>query len=229
MDALSVYAVDIGSPRRESFAWATYASSGWIVKTDPALLIARVVQEVGDGIPVALGFECPMFVPVPSSVNDLLTARKGEPRGSAFSASGGLGSLGVGLVEVPWIVRELRNSRPSIRFFVDWRRFDRSSKPDRVFLWEAFVTRDAHCPSKTSDAHGHDAKTAVKTFRRRHPNQLRSDIHEEGPLLSVVGAARLFAGAAKDHKVLEESCVVMISDRRDRSCRCTAPARHESL
>jgi hypothetical protein len=61
----------------------------------------------GAMFPVALGFECPLFVPLNLQPEALTTARSGE--GSRpWSAGAGCGALATGLVQVAWILRKIR-------------------------------------------------------------------------------------------------------------------------
>ena len=57
--------------------------------------------------PVALDFECPLYVPVPANPADLGKARKNEGNRS-WSAGAGSGAMATGLVEAAWVLRKLR-------------------------------------------------------------------------------------------------------------------------
>ncbi|MGH7619689.1 MAG: hypothetical protein ACREPM_20945 [Gemmatimonadaceae bacterium] len=84
------------------------------------------------GIPIALGFECPLFLPVPSTAVSLGAARQGEGN-RAWSAGAGAGSLATGLVQVAWIARELKARVQDVTFSVDIQRF--LGEPNGVLIW----------------------------------------------------------------------------------------------
>jgi hypothetical protein len=66
---LVVYCADIGSVVRGRFGWARSEEQGEVRShrggTEIVDLVEAVAADLGDGRAVALGFECPLFVPVP--------------------------------------------------------------------------------------------------------------------------------------------------------------------
>ncbi len=56
---------------------------------------------------VALGFECPLFVPIPDDPEDLTSSRPGKGN-RAWSVGAGAGSLATGLTETVWILDGVR-------------------------------------------------------------------------------------------------------------------------
>jgi hypothetical protein len=78
-ETLQVFCADVGSIARDSFAWARRIPSA----DDEALhqperiesLVTSVVNVLRDGEPVALGFEAPLFPPVPKIPARLEKAR----------------------------------------------------------------------------------------------------------------------------------------------------------
>jgi hypothetical protein len=79
-----------------------------------AQLVDEIVHDLNAGIPVALGFECPIFVPISVDPNRLGKARAGEGNRS-FSAGAGPGALvtGVGADDVD-SPREFGNSLAAV-------------------------------------------------------------------------------------------------------------------
>jgi hypothetical protein len=113
-------------------------------------LVIAVAKHLKRGNPVALGFECPLFVPLPENPNDLTAARSGELDRSR-SAGAGAACLATGLTETIWILEKIR--APLVQpppAYLEWKRFRQSGSG--LFLWEAFVTKTAKRTSHQSDA-----------------------------------------------------------------------------
>ena len=198
---LSIFCADIGSIKSKKFGWA--AMIGEIYLSDNSInnFASKIADEIKNKRKVALGFECPLFVPIRSDPEKVNSARNGEGNRS-WSAGAGTGALATGLVEVLWVmnkINELLGYPPKAQ--LKWSKFISS---DSVFLWEAFVTSTA----KGID-HSDDAFIAVKRFRNSLPNlELANSIQEE-QVLSLVGAAALRAGWSHEVSLLSEKCIVI--------------------
>jgi hypothetical protein len=198
----SVFCADVGSIKNEKFGWAASFADGTRKSgasiEDFALAIA---QELSKGRKVAIGFECPLFVPIRADPMLVNSARNGEGNRS-WSAGAGTGALATGLVEVLWTLNAVaRHSARRPRATFDWAEFQ---EEDCVFLWEAFVTSTAKGTS-----HFHDAQIAVEAFRDALPNPQEKNAIKEAEVLSLVGAAALRAGWATDSETLSEQCIVI--------------------
>ena len=142
MEGLRVFCADIGSVPAGKFGWAAVDAdrqnreSG----TDIGEFARRIATHLEFGDPASVGFECPLFVPLREDPMRLTSARRGD--GSrAWSAGAGTGALATGLVEVSWILREVRRQlRREVACHVDWSSFRKSGG---LFLWEAFVSGGA--------------------------------------------------------------------------------------
>ena len=130
---LSVFCADIGSIKANKFGWAAVlASEESISGTSIVEFAARIADEILSNKKVAIGFECPLFVPVRSDPVRVNAARDGEGNRS-WSAGAGTGALATGLVEVLWVMNrlnELLPTPPKPQF--DWSNF---LETDSVFLW----------------------------------------------------------------------------------------------
>jgi hypothetical protein len=78
-----IYCADIGSVPNGRFGWAWTDSNETIVEShrggmEIADLVNAVVQDLAAGRSIALGFECPLFVPVPEEPLHLGRARLGD-------------------------------------------------------------------------------------------------------------------------------------------------------
>jgi hypothetical protein len=116
---------------------------------------------------IALGFECPLHVPLANEPAQLTSARRGEGN-RAWCAGAGAGALATGLSEVPWLLRAIgqRLSAPT-KAFIRWSAF--AAEHRGLFLWEAFVTAAAK-----RDSHANDAVAAIEVFRATLPDPDRS-------------------------------------------------------
>jgi hypothetical protein len=167
MQQLAVYCADVGSIKNGNFGWAREeVPAGEIERhrggTEILGLVDAVARDLAAGVPVALGFECPLFVPVPEDPSSLGAARPDE-RTRPWSAGAGTGALTTGLVQAAWVLAELRNRRSTERVFLDWAAFEAAGAG--LFLWEAFVTENAKAAT-----HVDDATIAVACFTSALPD-----------------------------------------------------------
>lgn len=205
--SLIIHCADIGSVKKGNFGWARLAADdpGAVCTTGRNIgqFTEIVANDLNAGHQVALGFECPLFLPIPIDPAELTSARPGE-RDRAWSAGAGAGSLVTGLTETVWILEEVkrRTNRPS-GVFVQWPAFRANN--GGLFIWEAFVTKAAK-----ADTHHGDAELATISFRSYLPDPVEHNaIIYEGQVRSLFGAALLQAGWAKELSWLSESCIVV--------------------
>ncbi len=203
MKSLEILCADIGSVAGGKFGWAALRLPEDTVCTgrDMAEFVSRVVEGLHRGR-AALGFECPLFVPLADEPRDLTRARQGE--GSyAWSGGAGCGALATGLVQVTWILARAREAFPvPVPAFLKWSEFEQAEKG--LFLWEAFVTAGAKVASDPGDA-----EVAVREFSRCLGRLDEANAVRETHVVSLVGAALLRTGWREDIMVLQEPCVVI--------------------
>jgi hypothetical protein len=201
-----IYCADIGSVPNGRFGWARVgpeeaeleAHRGSAQITE---LVDAITDDIDAGRPIALGFECPLFVPVPKEPLRLGTARPGEGNRS-WSAGAGSGALATGIVEVAWLLSELRRRWLDARAFLDWADF--AAAGNGLFLWEAFVTDRAKATT-----HVDDAAVAVAAFRDALPDpRIANAVDAERPL-SLLGSALVWSGWSDDLKLLRTPCLVI--------------------
>ncbi len=204
MSPPTVYCCDIGSVEKNRFGWARGEGSEQLVSgTDIRQLVDGVAKDLIEERGVALGFECPLFVPVRSDPLELTSGRRGDGN-RPWSAGGGAGSLATGLTEVVWILCELRNRvGPGVQAFLCWQDFLKAKRG--LFLWEAFVSGKAH--GKT---HVEDAKRAVRAFAAALPDLESANAIQEPVVHSLVGAAMLRTGWSDQLAVLKTPSVVIM-------------------
>ena len=152
---MAVFVLDAGAlialERGDRYLWTTLGWASYPAATDRDQSSIRelagfVVQTLNVGGRVALGFECPLWVPIPDEPSQLGSKRDDE-RDRAWSAGGGAYSLTTGLAQVAWILGQIRHEVPHVEAFLDSEDFQRASSG--LFLWEAFVTGVAKAGSHT--------------------------------------------------------------------------------
>jgi hypothetical protein len=204
---LFIYCADIGSVRKGNFGWARLAADepGASCTTDSSIsrFAEAIAADLNSGGHVAVGFECPLFVPLPEEPEGLTSERPGEGD-RAWSAGAGAGSLAAGLTETVWILdRVKRHVSVEPTVFIEWQAF--RAADGGLFIWEALVTKAAK-----ADTHHGDAELAVMSFQQSLPNPERSNaVVVNGHVRSLFGAALLQAGFVKDLKWLSRSCLVI--------------------
>jgi len=202
MNKLAVFCADVGSIKNNKFGWAGALPAGnMIFGTSIGEYAGQIARQIEEKARVAIGFECPLFVPVRSNPIQVNSARNGEGNRS-WSAGAGTGALATGLVEVLWVMNEitgLLGYSPKATF--QWADF---MQCESVFLWEAFVTSSAK-----GIGHVQDAEIAISKFMDALPNPELANAIEESKVLSLVGAAALRAGWANNVAVLSEQCLVI--------------------
>ncbi len=197
MDRLLIACADVGSVSNGNFGWA---DSDGFEGNKPSGLVDRAAVALAAGRPIALGFECPLFVPLPEAEDQLGKGRIGE--GSrAWSAGAGCGALATGLVQATWILSELRKQcHPSCRAHLAWDGFEAAGCG--LLVWEAFV-------SGASKGSGHiaDARLAIEAFAKRLP-QPETEVRAINPI-SLAGFALLRAGWPVGFEALNLPCLVI--------------------
>lgn len=206
MDNLSIYCADVGSVGQGNFAWA--AAAGGQAPTEEscqhiAALAEAVSSDLAAGKPVALGFECPLFVPVPESPGELGKARLNEQ--SSWSAGPGATSLVTGLPQAAWVLRAIaEHTKPEV--FLDWKFF--ANHGSGLLVWEAFVTgAGKELAAEGANRHHAEALLACATLEERLPWP-EADVKCDEPY-SLAGAALLWSGLSEDLNLLRTAPLVI--------------------
>lgn len=167
--------------------------------TDFAAFISTSLQR---NLKVAVGFECPLFVPIRQNPMMLTSGRNGDGSKS-WSAGAGCGALATGLVETVWVLQEvLRELNRAPKPFLQWKEFQCSSSG--AYFWEAFVS------GKSKGAnHSDDARIAVKAFKAALPSLDCANKISEPIVFSLIGAALLRSGWTEDSSILSSPCHVI--------------------
>lgn len=202
-----IHCADIGSVKNGNFGWARLlvddATKECTTGHDILAFADGITADINAGFHVALGFECPLFVPITEDPTGLTSARPGEDD-RPWSAGGGAGSLATGLTETVWILKRVGahvRSRPEV--FDEWSAFIKAQCG--LFVWEAFVSKDAK-----ADTHHGDAELAALSFRSALPDLKKNNaVVCEGAVRSLFGAALLQTGWVRELAWLSKACVVI--------------------
>jgi len=212
---LVIYCADVGSIARGHFGWARARANALQESltggTDIGALAERVAGDLNDGVPVALGFECPLWVPVAKAAERLTSGRPVDGD-RPWSSGAGAGSLVVGLTEVVWVLEGVRQRLTErLPAFLYWAEFLESDRG--LFLWEAFVSGEAKAKARQSASrerlHTEDAEIGVRAFAAALPNLPATEVAEGTEPYSLLGAALLRTGWSTDVSLLSTACAVI--------------------
>ncbi len=208
MSELIVAAVDVGSIRKGNFGWFRRAGTTTADGRGPEGLVSLLGDDLAAGGRVALGFECPLFVPLPQQPEDLGSRRPGEGN-RPWSVAAGAASLTTGLQQVAWLLWRLGDEALDITPTLHWHELQDGTA--NLLVWEAFVS-GAGKPTPRPGVSGHvaDAEAAVEEFNRRvSRGDPTSDSKPVGQVYSLVGAALLRAGLTTELDVLAQPALVV--------------------
>ncbi len=181
---------------------------------DIEMLLQHLADDMKRGINIAIGFEAPLFIPIPTDATNLSKARSGEGD-RAFGAPVGLSVTTLALHQTAWLLERLRTQIPEhYRLTLDWNEW--GSKHTVLFLWEAFVSGPAHSTNDLADA-----ATAAAAFCKAETDLDKwNAVTCERPL-SLIGTALLWSGISKDLNLLRMRCLVIKPDAKIK-CNITA-------
>ncbi len=213
-EGLAIYCADIGFIKNDHFGWAVVAGDQHRGGKEIGGLVDDAVGSLAAEIKVALGFECPLWVPVSDDPSGM-TAGRVVDGNKPWSAGAGASALAAGLTESAWILREIRRrlrgrvvSLPSTH--LDWEEF--AGSETGIFLWETFVTGEGKARGREAetDEHVADAMTACKEFAERLPSPGRGwDCEPSHAVQSLIGSAIFWSGWSEDLDLLRARCLVV--------------------
>lgn len=212
-EATTIAAVDVGSVRNGKFGWFTRSPLNTHQGVHPDGLLEILTSELDAGRSLALGFECPLYLPLPAAADDLGRARNGEGN-RAWSAGAGSGALTTGTQQMTWVFCALGDRYGTdLRPTFAWG--DVSDGRSRLMIWEAFVTGTAKTMDRDDPAgHVADARSAVDEFDRRvAEGPLMSDCDPEPNIVCLAGAALLRAGLSENRDLLRRAPAVIRPQR----------------
>jgi hypothetical protein len=169
-----VVAVDVGSVRTGSFAWAAVdvpaTGSGLAgYGSDPATAVESVAEALAGGRPAVLALEAPMAVPVPEDWALLGRGRAGEGN-RPWSAQAGAGAMGTGIVQAAWMLAGLGRGVPGVTVTTQVPRWVGEGERHggaRLLLVEAFVSGAGKPVATVLGQHAADAEAAARAVAER--------------------------------------------------------------
>lgn len=202
----AIYACDIGSVKSGNFAWARVVPD----KENPVAsgcidtLVKSLLQDIQCGMSISLGFESPLFMPIPEKSHDLNRGRSGEGSRSMFAPAGAAVTT-LGVQQVAWILRAIHGATKELmEYTLDWKDWPPQTEKKILFLWEAFVSASAH-----GDSHEQDAATAATFFYENESNLNDANAVTTAMPLCLIHACTLWAGWSTDLNRLHSNCLVM--------------------
>jgi hypothetical protein len=209
MRDLVVFCADVGSVKSGNFGRArTEPDPPSVIEYDsssPADLASAVAHELLSDRPVALGFECPLFVPVPDLDSALGAAREGEGN-RAWSAGAGTGALATGLVQAAWVLRAVRVRCPNSDLHLTWS--DLCASEQGLLIWEAFISAGAK-----GSTHVDDATIAVEAFSAALPDPSTASAIKADRPLSLAGTVGLWSGWLDEPMAVHQAPLVIRAAR----------------
>ncbi len=209
-EELTIYCADIGSVAKKRFGWARLVGDQSHMGNCIVAFVDDIACTIAKGRKVALGFECPLWVPVPTKPQCLTKGRRVDGN-RAWSAAAGAAVLATGVTQVAWILDELRcrlnqrgTSLPSVH--LAWSEF--SDSESALFFWEAFVTGKS---KRGGSEDAEDALIACREFADRLPDPAEQ-CKPEPQVRSLIGGAILWAGWSTNLDLLRMPCVVVRPD-----------------
>ena len=211
-----IFCADIGSVGKGNFAWACSEQkfADRDSQSSPSALANAVVMAIKDNRSVALGFECPLWLPLPlldGDEKEIGQIRSGEDS-YGWTAGAGACVMAQGLVQTAWVLSQLNQQCPEIRFETKREKCTGGT----VLLWEAFITGKAKSGATGKAQHAKDAAIGVNAFNRAWENETGSELKPEtktqkpAQVFSLVAAALIFAGFKEDGvRLLKEPCWVI--------------------
>jgi len=207
-----VACVDIGSPKKGNVGWAVLHEATQATGRELERFIAVLDAHVRAGRSVAVGFECPLYVPKRLDVATMTDCRLGE-EGLNWCGGPGASVLATGLAQVNWVLARLAQLATGATGTTRWQEF--SSGKCQLFFWEAFITSRAGVvvPIDAVDGvsvHEEDALCGALAFRQVvvTDDRFPSDLRDEGAL-SLIGMHLLETGLSADMSLMSECCTVL--------------------
>ncbi|MBN8507335.1 MAG: hypothetical protein J0L57_01850 [Burkholderiales bacterium] len=204
--------VDIGSPKKGNVGWAVLHADSQRTGHDLDEFIDVVGVHMQAERPMAVGFECPLYVPKRDDLLAMTDGRLGE-EGLNWCGGPGASVLATGLAQVNWVLTRLAAAKPSAVGTTRWREF--SSGRCCLFFWEAFITSRAgvSIPIEAvagASHHVEDALCGALAFRQvaATDDEFPSDLGDERAL-SLIGMHLLETGLSKDMSLMSEPCAVL--------------------
>lgn len=204
--------LDIGSPKKGNVGWAAVDGSTHATGGDLRAFVAALADILQAGRTVAVGFECPLYVPKRADPLAMTDGRVGE-EGLNWCGGPGASVLATGLAQVNWCLGQIAKRAPSAKGTTRWH--DLAHGRANLYCWEAFITSKAGVEIPLQDVadvprHQQDALCGALGFEQAlawHGEPV-SELQDDAAL-SLIGLHLLETGLATDLGLLSEPCTVL--------------------
>jgi hypothetical protein len=207
-----VACVDIGSPKKGNVGWSLLHGETQSTGRDLPAFIALLEPHIRSGRTIAIGFECPLYVPKRADVTTMTDCRIGE-EGLNWCGGPGASVLATGLAQTNWVLARMAELAPNATGTTRWHELQEGRC--QFFFWEAFITSRAGAVVPIAlvegvSLHERDALAGALAFRQVvvTGRQFPSDLQDEGAL-SLIGMHLLETGLSKDMSLMSERCAVL--------------------
>ncbi|KFN49309.1 hypothetical protein [Arenimonas composti] len=208
----AVACLDVGSPAKGNVGWAVLSDDRRRAGGDLSVFVGHVVDLLAAGQRVAVGFECPLYVPKRADMFAMSRRRAGEERVN-WCGGPGASVLAIGLAQVNWCLARIAERVPTVRGTTRWAELVQGSA--NLFCWEAFITRRAGICVQLGDAdglspHERDALCGAMAFAAAIADGSvpMGDFAREDAF-SLAGLHLLETGLSDDITLLSEPCLVL--------------------
>lgn len=198
-DEIVIGAIDVGAPK--NIGWAILFDGKEYSGRDLDEFI-ELFAELANGNPSALGFECPLFIPLHDELANLTRQRVGEA-GRPWSAGAGATVTTIGLAIVSYTLRKLRERMPEATATQDWKAWPREKD---LLVWEAFISGANHAGP---GGHHLDAHMAATGFKLAINNLDSANAIQPVNVLSLAGACLARNGWGNPPSELSKPCLVI--------------------
>lgn len=204
--------VDIGSPKKGNVGWALLHGETQVTGRDLNVFIALLEPHIRSGRTIAMGFECPLYVPKRADVATMTNCRIGE-EGLNWCGGPGASVLATGLAQTNWVLTRMAELAANATGTTRWHELQEGYC--QFFFWEAFITSRAGVVVPIDfvegvSPHERDALVGALAFRQVvvPGKEFPSDLQDE-EALSLIGMHLLETGLSQDMSLMSERCVVL--------------------
>ena len=148
---VAVAAVDVGSPKNIGLAISNAKQPGYPGGIDQLEEFVREIKSALSIGSVALGFECPCFLPLRENAMAITKRRCGEGD-RPWSAAAGATTAALAAPVAGHVLWKIRNTAPNARPTFDFRRQAKEWRAGDLLLFEGFVSKNAKGQSDKDDA-----------------------------------------------------------------------------
>lgn len=206
-----VACLDVGSPKKGNVGWAILYDGLRMTGGDLNAFVSPIAECLKAGQTVAVGFECPLYIPRRTDIECMTSPRLGEV-GLNWCGGPGASVLATGLAQVNWCLVRVAELAPEVRGTTRWDDFAAGRAP--LYCWEAFITSrtgEIVDPGNVDElpSHQRDALCGALAFENAVISGAPVSGLGDEAAVSLIGLHLLQSGLAEDVSLLSERCTVL--------------------